>query len=62
MKIPDAYMITIINGNELIIPNNDEYQNSLLKKEVDVKGDIHICVQWNEKTEKISTICIFNMI
>jgi transglutaminase/protease-like cytokinesis protein 3 len=62
MKIPDAHIIQIKNGNEFIIPNKDEYKNELLKKEVYVQGDIHICARWNEKTDQISTICIFNMI
>jgi hypothetical protein len=62
MKILHAHMIKIKNGNELIILNNDEYQNDLSKKEICVQGDIDICVRWNEKTDKMSTICIFNMI
>ncbi|CAF0864971.1 unnamed protein product [Rotaria sordida] len=63
MKIPDAILIKIKNGDDYIIPNKDEYKNGLLKKEIYIQGDLHICAQWNDKTNRqISTICIFNMI
>jgi transglutaminase/protease-like cytokinesis protein 3 len=62
MKIPDAHVIMIKNGQECIPLDADEYKNGLLKKEIRVQGDIHIRVRWNDKTEKLSTICIFNMI
>ncbi|CAF4649572.1 unnamed protein product, partial [Rotaria sp. Silwood2] len=48
---------------DYIIPNQDEYKNGLLKKEIHVQGDLHVCAQWNDKTNRqISTICVFNMI
>lgn len=62
MIIPDALFIQIKNGDEIFIVEKNEYENDLLKKEIHVHGDIHICARWNEKTEKNSTICIFNMI
>ena len=62
MKIPDARAIKIKNGNESILPNINEYQNGFLKKEVLVRGDIRICVRWTDQTEKLYTICVFNMI
>lgn len=62
IKIPDALAIKIKNGNEVFLVNQDEYQNGFLKKQIYAHGDIHICARWNERTEKISTICIFNMI
>ena len=62
LKIPDAQMIKIINGDQWLVPTSDEYQNNILKKEFFVRGDIRICARWNEKTKKLSTICLFHMI
>jgi hypothetical protein len=62
LKIPDAHVIMIKNGDEVILLDTDEYKNGLVKKEVIVRGDIHIRVRWNDKTEKLSTICMFNMV
>ncbi|CAF3542276.1 unnamed protein product [Rotaria sp. Silwood1] len=63
MIIPDAILIKIKNGEDYIIPNKDEYKNGLLKKEIHIQGDLHVCAQWNDKTNRqISTICVFNMI
>lgn len=62
MKIPDAQMIKIINGDQWLIPSKDEYQNNILKKEFLVRGDIRICARWNEKSKKFSTLCLFHMI
>ena len=62
LKIPDAQMIKILNGDQLILPNTDEYQNDFLKKEIFVRGDIRICARWNDKARKFSTICMFHMI
>ena len=62
LKIPDAHVIMIKNGDEFILLDTEEYKNGLLQKQLIVRGDIHIRVRWNDKTEKLSTICIFNMI
>ena len=62
MKIPGANGVKIKNGENDVIPEIDEYKNELLKKEIYVQGDVHICAQWNDKADQILTICIFNMI
>ncbi|CAF3373681.1 unnamed protein product [Rotaria socialis] len=62
MKIPDAIKIKIKNGDDYIIPNKDEYKNGVLKTKVHIQGDLHVCAQWNDKTNQpISTICIFTV-
>jgi hypothetical protein len=62
MKIPGANVVKIQNGEDYIVPNKDEYKNGVLKKQVNVQGDIRICAQWDDKADTISTICVFNMI
>lgn len=63
MKIPNAFIIKIKNGDDYVIPNIDEYKNGLLRKQINVQGDLHVCAQWNDRiNEQISTICVFTMI
>jgi len=62
MKIPNAISVKIKNGHDVLVPNDNEYENNILKKQIQIQGDIHICARWNEKIEKFSTICIFHMI
>jgi hypothetical protein len=62
MKIPNAKIVKIKNGDDFIVPNKDEYQNGLLKKDIYVQGDIYVCARWDDRTDQISTICVFNMI
>lgn len=62
MKIPDANVIKIRNGDDYIVPTKDEYKNGMLKKEIRVQGDISVCGRWDDKADSISTICVFNMI
>jgi hypothetical protein len=47
MKIPNAKIVKIKNGDDFIVPNKDEYQNG---------------ARWDDRTDQISTICVFNMI
>ncbi|CAF1378631.1 unnamed protein product [Didymodactylos carnosus] len=62
MKIPNTNVIKIHNGDDYIVPTKDEYKNGLLKKEIQVQGDIQVCGRWDDKADSILTICVFNMI
>jgi transglutaminase/protease-like cytokinesis protein 3 len=59
MKIPDANVIQIQNGDDYIVPTKDEYKNGVLMKEIRVQGDISVCGRWDDKADSISTICVF---
>ncbi|CAF0936145.1 unnamed protein product [Rotaria sordida] len=62
MIIPNANVIKIRNGDEYMVPYKDEYKNGVLKKEIEVQGDLQVCGRWDDKADSISIICIFNMI
>jgi hypothetical protein len=61
MIISDANVVKIRVGDDYIVPNKDEFKSGVLKKEVLVQGDIHVCARWDDKADSISTICVFNM-
>ncbi|CAF0851961.1 unnamed protein product [Didymodactylos carnosus] len=61
MIIPNANVIRINNGDDHIVPCRDEYKKGVLKKQIRVQGDLHICARWDDNADLISTICVFNM-
>ncbi|CAF0957345.1 unnamed protein product [Didymodactylos carnosus] len=62
MKIPDANVLKIHNGEDYIIPNKDEYKNNILKKTIIVDGNVDICARWDDNADSINVICRFTML
>jgi transglutaminase/protease-like cytokinesis protein 3 len=62
MIIPNANVIKIQNGDDYIVPTKDEYKKGLLRKQVRVQGDLHVCGRWDDNADSISIMCIFNMV
>ena len=39
-----------------------EHEKGVFRKQIRVQGDIEICGLWDDKTDSISILCIFNVI
>ncbi|CAF3472488.1 unnamed protein product [Rotaria socialis] len=60
MVIPDAREVKIQNGNNVILLNENEYSQGILRKQIEVRGDVYVYGQWKNKTD--SPICFFYVI
>ena len=59
MVIPDVRGVKIRNGDDYIVLNRDEFRNGIVKKKIQVRGDLVVCGQWNGKNDL--DICAFEM-
>jgi hypothetical protein len=59
MLIPGAHEIKIRNGDDDIVLNNDEYRHGIVKKKVQIQGNLLVYGRWNRQTD--SLICAFEM-
>lgn len=62
MIIPHANVLKIQNGNDHIVPDNEEYRRGVLRKKFLVQGDLQICARWDDNADTIEVLCIFNML
>lgn len=62
MIIPHANVLKIDNGDDRIVPTNEEYRRGILRRKVRVQGDLKICARWNDNADTIEILCVFNLI
>ena len=62
MIIPHANVLKIDNGDDHIVPDNEEYKRGVLRKKVRVQGDLQVCARWDDNADTIEVLCIFNML
>ena len=60
MVIPNARTVKIQNGNDLVVLNRNDSINGVLKKQVQILGDVYVYGQWNNDTD--APICFFYVI
>ncbi|CAF2155780.1 unnamed protein product [Rotaria magnacalcarata] len=58
--MPGAREVKIQNGNNVILLNENEYNQGIVRKQIEVRGDVYVYGQWQNKID--SPVCFFYVI